>query len=188
MTARAVRPRRRDVFVHPVATPLDLTIGNALAPFDRAVAESERAWGIDRLQELVSPESAAKWGSAVGKLNAAIEAEDAAEIAARVGVCIRGLVALDAEARQRGHRPVPPDVLIYEQDGQRIGVVQDARDWTTLRAAHPDLRLYSMREVFNAVQHYGQTVGAVKDAFPNAEVVAVRQRASTDDLNDSIPF
>lgn len=189
MTARPMRPRKSDPFVHPQATPQDMAIGNALAPFDRAAAEANLRWGVDRLQERVSPETAAKWGSAVGKLNAAIDAGDLETITARVSVCLRGLAAMDAEAIAAGHKPVPANVMVWEQDGKRIGVVQDMADWPALKSAHPELRLYSMREVFLALQHYGQMVVAAKDAFPGAQVVTIRPKSRMEELiDDEIPF
>jgi hypothetical protein len=189
LTSLSQRPRKRDVFVHPGASAQDLAVGNTLAPFDRAVVEMERRWGVDKLPELVSPESAARWGSAMGKLNAAIEGDDLSELSARVGVCLRGLAALDAEAIQRGHQPVPAAVMVWEQDGKRIGVVQDLRDWPALKQTHPDLQLHSMREVFLALQHYGEMVAGVKDKFPGAEVVAIRPKSRIGEMiDDEIPW
>ena len=42
----------------------------ALAPFDRRFREMDKKWGCDKLPELVSAETAAKWGSTMEKLNA----------------------------------------------------------------------------------------------------------------------
>ena len=190
MTARPNRSKKRDPFVHPGASATDITIGNALAPFDRAIRESEARWGADKLQSLVSPESAAKWGSAIGKLNTAIEAQDVAGIVQRVGVCIRGLAALDAEAIQRGHQPVPAEVWTGEHDGHRFGIIRDAGDWTTLKANHPDLTLYSLHEVGLALRLLrNQVVDEVKKHFPGSQVIDVQPMTELEkSLNDRIPF
>lgn len=181
--------RRRDPLVHPGATSEEMQIGSALAPFDRAVRETEVKWGIDRLPELVSPESAAKWGSAVGKLNAAINSCDVQEVTARVGVCLRGLAALDAEARAAGHQPITPDAWEVVVDGVTCAILRDDAAWPAFAELRPGVRVYSLREVANALAAYGQTVAAVKDAFPGARVTAVRERTALEqELNDEVPF
>ena len=195
MSARPQRrshPRRRDGFVYPGASAADLTIGNAIAPFDRAMLDSERRWGVDRLQELVSPETAAKWGSAMGKLNTAIEAQDVDLLVQRVGVCIRGLAAMDAEAIARGHRPVPAEVWVFDEviDGKRVrlGITREPGDWPTLQDSHPGLPIYSLREVAVKMTP-GLLEAAVKSAFPGAQVTATRHVSPLDDvLDDQIPF
>lgn len=181
--------RRRDPLVHPGATSDEMAIGNALAPFDRAVRETERTWGIDRLPELVSPESAAKWGSAVGKLNAAIEAGDLADVTARVGVCLRGLAALDAEARAAGHQPIKAEAWEITVDGVTCAILKDDAAWPKYAETRPGVRVYSLREVSHALAAYGGMVAAVKDNFPGARVTAVRERTQLEkELDDDLPF
>lgn len=181
--------RRRDPLVHPGATSDEMALGNALAPFDRAVRETEIKWGIDRLPEIVSPESAAKWGSAVGKLNAAIDSGDVQEVTARVGVCLRGLAALDAEARAAGHQPISPDAWEIEVDGVTCAILKDDADWPRYAEMRPGVRVYSLREVGNALAAYGGMVAAVKEAFPGARVTAIRKPTPLEtELNDEVPF
>lgn len=179
--------RRRDPLVHPGATSEEMAIGNALAPFDRAVRETGRTWGIDRLPEIVSPESAAKWGSAVGKLNAAIDSGDVQEVTARVGVCLRGLAALDAEARAAGHQPISPEAWEIDVDGVTCAILRDDAAWPAFAAERPGVRIYSLQEVSNALAHYGGMVAAVKEAFPGARVTAVRSPLAQA-LDDDIPY
>lgn len=187
---RTAYPRRRDDFIHPGASANDHKIGNTLAPLDRAVGKSEEKWGIDRLQELVSPETAAKWGSALGKLNAAIDAQDTDTLLERVKICLKGLAAMDAEALARGHEPMPNDFMEYEHEGHRFAVIREARDWKTIKAVRPDLTLYSLREVALALQSYKSAlpkIEAIKAAFPGAEITAVRSKLA-EELEDDLPF
>ena len=189
MTAAARRPRRQKLggsLVTPDARAEQIACDHAVAPFDRRATEAERTWGIDRLPELVSPETAAKYGSALAKLNAAINASAPDECAARAAVCIRGLAAMDAEARAAGHTPMPSGFWMYEQDGDQIIVAQDVRDWPLIEAMHPGVAIFSMREVFNALEAYGQTVVAVKRHFPGAEVKSVKPIDK--EPQDAIPF
>ena len=72
-------------------------------------------------------------------------------------------------------------------DGVVCGLMRDGRDWKAAQAERPGLRLYTIREVQNALAAYGGMVAAVKDNFPGAQVVAVRSKLETD-LNDHIPY
>lgn len=184
------RPRRQrlgDRITAPDALASDVACDHAIAPFDRAATQAEKTWGIDRLPELVSPQTAAKYGSAFAKLNAAINASNPEEVATRAAVCIRGLAAMDAEARAAGHQPIPSNFWMYEQDGNTIIIAQDMRDWPLIEKMHPNVPIFSMREVFNALEKYGQTVVAVKQAFPGAEVKEIR-KTQIAQVEDDLPF
>lgn len=175
--------------MHSGAKPEDVACDFAMAPFDRAARDAERKWGINRLEGLVSPETAARYGSALGKMNAAMDAGDPAETATRAAVCIRGLTAMDAEATTAGHQPIVPDAWEFQIDGKTCALLCDDAAWPAYSAARPGVRVYSMREVANALEAYGQTVAAVKDAFPGAEVTAVRKPTALEiALEDEVPF
>ena len=189
MTATARRPKRQrlgDSLTSPDARATEIACDHAIAPFDRAAREADATWGIDRLPELVSPETAAKYGSAFAKLNAAINASDPDDCAARAAVCIRGLAAMDAEARAAGHQPMPSGFWMYEQNGDTIIIAQDMRDWPLIEKMHPGVPIFSLREVANALEAYGQTVVAVKQHFPGAEVKSSQPIEKQPE--DSIPF
>jgi hypothetical protein len=71
-------------------------VAKALAPLDKVAVQMERKWGsAERLASLVSPEMAAKFGSAQDKLNLAIRMNDSEAVPAKVAVMIRGWQALD---------------------------------------------------------------------------------------------
>ncbi len=184
---RPQRHNKGDRLMHSGIKPEEVACDFALGPFDTAARNSERKWGINRLEGLVSPETAAKYGSAIGKLNAAMEANDPAEVATRVAVCIRGLTAMDAEATAAGHQTIVPDAWEFQIDGKTCAVLRDDAAWPAYSAARPGVRVYSIREVATALDAYGQTVAAVKDAFPGAEVKAVRSPLAQA-LDDEIPF
>lgn len=187
MTARPRRQKLGDRLISFDASAAEIACDHAIAPFDRAATMADRTWGIDRLPELVSPATAAKYGSAFAKLNAAIKANDPDECAARAAVCIRGMAAMDAEARAAGHTPMPSGFWMHEQDGNQIIVAQDMRDWPLIEKLHPGVAIFSMREVFNALEAYGQTVVAVKQHFPAAQVTKITP-IKQEDFEDEIPF
>lgn len=186
---RPQRFNKGDRLMHSGAKPEEVACDFALGPFDTAARNMERRWGVNRLEGLVSPETAARYGSALGKLNAAMEANDPAEVAARAGVCIRGMSAMDAEATAAGHQPLPPQVQEIEVDGKLCAVLWDGNAWPIYAALRPGVRTYTPREVSNALAAYGQSVAAVKDALPGSEVKAVRPRTFLEtELNDEVPF
>lgn len=191
MTKRPVRQHKQDRLICPGATAAEIACDHALAPFDRAARDMEAKWGIDRLPELVSPETAAKYGSAMAKLNAAIDSGDADEVAARVGVCIRGMAALEAEAISRGHQPLPGEFWLAEADGIQFGITKEAGDWPVIQAAYPGLVTYTLREVALALAHYratGLAFHAVKAAIPGAQIAEIRQSPLAEELDDEILF
>lgn len=185
-------PRQKfDRLLAPGATSAELKCDYAAAPFDRAARAMEVVWGIDRLPSLVSPQTAARFGAAIALMNEAINAGDTDRTAAAAENCIKGLTALDAEARRLGHQPAMPDVWQYTHEGKTYGIIRDAADWPPVAAAHPDLILVSLLEVANAVAAYRSStvMAAVHQAFPGAVVAASRPRTELEEsLNDEIPF
>ncbi len=189
MTKAQRRPRRQklgDRLTSPDARAEEIACDHGVAPFDRVATEMDRTWGIDRLPELVSPETAARYGSALAKLNAALEANNPEDCAARAAVCIRGMQSMDKEARALGHAPMPSGFWMYEQNGDTIIIAQDNRDWTLIEKIHPGIPIFSLREVANALEAYGQTVLEVKKAFAGSEVKS-KSPISKEDMEDEIP-
>ena len=145
MTAPRPIPRLPDPLAYPPTSPDEAAADYAVAPLNRAAVAADRLWGQDALPGLVAPEMAARYGSALGKLNAAIEAGDADAIAARAAVCLRGLAAMDAAARAAGHTPPDPRIWEYELDGFCFAVLADDAEWPVLRDKRPDLLQFTMR-------------------------------------------
>ena len=191
--ANSPRPRyqkKSDRLITPGATEMEIRCDMAMLPFDRLAREMDRKWGIDRIAGLVSPAMAAKYGGALAHLNAAIDSADPAATAAAAENCMKGMRAMDAEATQLGHHPITPAVWEHEcDDGSKFCVIRDTSDWPAAQAAFPALTIYTMREIANAMAGYIKSVAAVKDAFPGAEISAVRKRTPTEEyLDDDLPF
>lgn len=184
------RRQKFDRLLSPGASAAEITIDKALGPFDAATRAANLKWGHERLPELVSVETATKFGSALGKLNAAIESADVDEVTARVGVCLRGYAAMDAEAEASGAPKADPRILEYDLDGFRFGVMHDADCWEAAQAARPDLRLFTLREVAVALQSASlPLIDEVKAVFPGAKITAIKPKTEFDPvLGDEIPF
>lgn len=184
------RTNRPDRLITPGATDVEIRCDHAAAPFDRLALDMERIWGIDRLPGLVSPATAEKFGRAMAHMNAMINEGKPVEVAAAAVNCMKGLNALDAEARSLGHAPACPLVWQYEHEGHRFGVVQDVSDWPPVAAEFPGLTIYTMREVANALAAYNvqPIIGAVKQAFPGAEIKRREPTELEKHLEDEIPW
>jgi hypothetical protein len=180
------RIHKDDRLLHRGASDEEVRCDMALGPFDRAAREADLRWGVDRLPELVGPETAAKWGAAIAKLNAAIDARDPATVTARVSACLRGFATMDAEATAAGHKPIIPDAWEFAIAGAPCAVIRDEAAWPAYAAQRPGVRIYTFREVANALSAYGETVAAIKDAFPGATIKTPSPLAA--ELDDEIPY
>lgn len=186
--SKPMRQNKHDRLMHSGASPQEIACDKALGPFDTTARAMEVKWGINRLEGLVPPELAARYGSALGKMNAAVMASDPDDTAARVGVCVRGLQAMDAAATAAGHQPIPPAAQEIEVDGKLCAVLWDADQWPAYAALRPGVRVYTPQEVANALAAYGQTVAAVKDTFPGAKIAERKRTVLETELDDLIPF
>lgn len=187
MAQRPTRQKKDDRILHKGATANEIKSDLALAPFDAAVREMDRKWGVDRLPELVSVESAAKWGKAMAGLNGAIDAHDPDKVKFWVEVCLRGLASMDAEAVSLGRPVSDPMIWEHEYEGTVYGIIEDGREWPAAYAKRPDIAIHTLREVAVALhEHRNGLVNAVKLAFPGAEVKAVRRPKA--DLEDDFDF
>ena len=187
MAQRPTRQKKDDRILHKGATANEIRADLSLAPFDKAVREMDKRWGVDRLPELVSVESAAKWGKAVAGLNGAIDAQDPDKVKFWVEVCLRGLTAMDAEAVSLGRPVSDPMIWEHEFEGTIYGIIEDGREWPAAYAKRPGIAIHTMREVAVALHaHRNGLVDAVKLSFPGAEVKAVRRPKA--DLEDDFDF
>ncbi len=187
MAQRPTRQKKDDRILHKGATANEIKSDLALAPFDAAVREMDRKWGVDRLPELVSVESAAKWGKAMAGLNGAIDAQDPDKVKFWVEICLRGLASMNAEAVTLGRPVSDPMIWECEYEGIVYGIIEDGREWPAAYAKRPGIAIHTMREVAVALhEHRNGLVNAVKLAFPGAEVKAVRR--APQDLEDDFDF
>lgn len=182
------RQRKADRLISPGASATEIRCDYALAPFDRLSRQMDTKWGIDRLPELVSVETAEKFGSAMAKLNSAIDSDDPEQVKARAQVCMRGLTAMDAEASAAGHPVADPEIWQHEFDGLKFGIIRDGAEWKAAKALQPDLVIFTMQEIAAAMKFRAENfpaVQAVKEHFPQAEITGWRQ--DLDAGGDPIP-
>jgi hypothetical protein len=160
------------------------------AELDAVAARYEREWGIGRLPLLVSPESAAKWQTALDML-AADDPPPGRSWEQVYASLARGWNAMVAEARARGHDPLPGPVAEAEWDpGKVFAIALDAthKQALELRAKHDKRRHYSVWTVVEVATLIRAIpiVTSIKDMFPGAEILPPRLppvgRVPRDDL------
>jgi len=186
---RQTRQKKSDRILHGSQSKDAILCDYALAPVDRMAIEMDKKWGIDVLPELVSISMSQKYGSAVAKMNAAVEAGDPEECKKRAEVVVRGMQAMDAEAERVGAQRASTDVWEVEVNGKVYGVMRDGRSWRTIKEQRPELELLTMREVALAYQFWQESKieefeQAAKKSFPGAEVVNITGKT----FDDPIPF
>ena len=165
-------------------------IHGALKPLDAVAADIELRWGKDRLETLVSPETAAKFEAARAKLDVAINDKNVDLVIKRAGVLTRGWTALEKEAIASGHRAAPPE-LWYATAPQEYGdkefQIVIAKDNSAATLAETDLPVYTVTEVARIIRAWKaqHLTHAAKEAFPGAEIVRI---AGNQEFEDEIPF
>jgi len=186
---KSKRQKKSDRILHGSQSKDAILCDYALAPVDRMAIKMDKKWGTDVLPELVSVSMSQKYGSAVAKMNAAVEAGDPEECKKRAEVVIRGMQAMDAEAERTGAQRASTDVWEIEVNGKVYGIMRDGRSWRTIKEQRPELELLTMREVALAYQFWQESnieefEQAAKKSFPGAEVVNITGKT----FDDPIPF
>ena len=163
----------------------DEAIRSALLPFWRVENKVAQAWGgIARLQSLVPPDLSARYGSAYSKLQQAIQSFDAEETARKASVCIRGLEALDIEAKANGSGGIDPRAIYVSHHGKEYIVALDRDDLTAIKAPEgvPVLSLQELLEARSIVlASQIEALDAIQAAYQGAEITYKAH-------DDALPF
>jgi len=160
-------------------------VTEALRPLDRVAVEMEGKWGVGRLVRLVSPEMAARFGSAKDKLNDAIRANDGESVANRAAVLIRGWQALDNAATEAGCEALPLRTVAVQHNGRSYVVAWDGGDvHKAAKLSRSPENVVSVHELLVAYEALKSKIDGVKQAFPGAEVIKV----SIPPGGDALPF
>lgn len=167
----------------------------SLMPLDKIAVDMELKWGCDRLPQLVSTETALKFGSAKAKLYEATQANDPQAVAKRADVLIKGWKVLNDEAEANGHKPLSPKIWPHKTDkGFQFAVAQGNPD--AIKALKEDEALkgvivYSLEELGRMLESE-RSLNALKLQLPgqpikNVSVMTPKRRAMYL-LDDEIPF
>jgi hypothetical protein len=177
--------RQGNGFLAATWTEQSQAVTDALKPLERVAVEFEAKWGVGRLPRLVSPDMAARFGSALDKLNEALRENDGEAVAKRAAVLIRGWQALDKAASDAGCEALPLRTIGVRHEGRSYVVAWDRAD--VHRAASlsdaPE-NVVTVHELLIAYEALRARIDGVKTAFPGAEVI----RAALPPGGDSVPF
>lgn len=129
-------------------TPEQQEINIWIGKLDEVAHEYESRWGIDRLPNLVSPQTQVKWNTQIQKLNNAISENDLPAVRDLAQGTIRGYKRLEDEAVALGATKHQPDVwdIRSPETGNHYRIcktLNDARQW----AFQPDVVCYSLAEI-----------------------------------------
>lgn len=188
------RKRKSDRLIVPGASATQIRCDFILAPFDEASRIMDRKWGVNRLPELVSVETAEKFGMAMSHLNEMIDLEDTDKLTVAVKNAIKGMAVMDKEAEDAGKPQARSEVLEYDLEGFRFGILPDAAQWPSAQAERPDLRLFTLREIavaLKAMKTDFHLIDTIKQQFAPAEITAIRDKLPKsfyDAGGDEIPW
>lgn len=180
---RPVRHMKSDRIVSPKVSVEEQQCDTMVGALAYDTQRMDWKWGIGRLEELVSTETAAKYGLAMARLNQAMDAHCVGDVSKWVESCRRGLVIMDAEALSMGHLALPTDVWEVEAEGIKFVLVRDGRKWQDVAERLPDARIITEREMVLALAAYkdsllSQVVDAARKHFGAAsEVTEIRSAA-----------
>lgn len=153
-------------------------IAGAIKPLDALAVEMEAKWGRGRLQELVSPETSAKFEAAKAKLDVAIHDVDVPLVIQRSKSLMRGWSVMEKEAIEAGHEAAPPDVWFCHapaEDGKKEMGFAIAKSSSVANLAQTELPVYTLEEVGRILrafklQHLSHPV---KKIWADAELTSI---------------
>jgi len=187
MNRKTKKPQKFDPFINP--NPENATgIYDAIRPLDRVALEMEEKWGADRLPDLVSPATAARFASAQKKLNAAIDADDLELVIKKAAALIRGWKALNEEATAAGRKPMEPVAWCWRDDeGRSHAFLKENADALAYAKKNPNTATWTMAEIIRVAKAFDEKTKNIgteaKITFPGAKIVSIGGK-----LNDEIPF
>jgi hypothetical protein len=147
----------------------------SLDRLDAVASAMERKWGIDRLPKLVDAPLAVRFRSQAERLDEAIRSNVSTAVSVQAEAMLRAWGALDAAAIKSGWNPLAPTIweTVLPETGEVISIVRDADEAFAFTKERKGA-VWTLAEVAIAIEAFGETVRATKEAFPGAEVTAVR--------------
>ena len=182
--AKITKRKRPDEFTNPeyYGNRFYDAIHHAIKPLDQIANRMELKFGCDRLQGLVSPETAQRFGSAKAKLDQAILDNDPDEVSRRSKILIKGWQKMDEEAVAAGHKPLKPSIWSHTtEDGFKFAVAQGNADAIKAIKTDPsmkDVAVYALDEIGRVLERHSMAlVNSAKKEFPGAKIVAIKDEA-----------
>tara|TARA_R110000751_G_scaffold264535_2_gene363608 strand:+ start:4731 stop:5285 length:555 start_codon:yes stop_codon:yes gene_type:complete len=177
----------RIVNYEDVGSEIDEAIYRALRPVDAAAVDMELKWGIDRIEQLVEPQLAAKFGTAKAQLDQAINDRDPEMVAQKGSAMIRGWNALDTQATSLGARTIADVAEAWSwkhpETGKGYLITKDNASAQAIGRVDKTSTIYTLDEVCRILDSK-ILVNEIKDVFPGSTV----SKETGNSLNDEVPF
>lgn len=189
------RARKPDRLTNPehIGVTSIMAKHRSLEPVDKIAAEMEMKWGVDRLPSLVSPDMAAKFGSAEAKLDKAIDDDDQEAVTKRANVMWRAWIALDKEAERLGAKPIDISKIVFWRSdaGQPYAIFKDNAEALAFAKSGKGegIRYYTLAEISRLIEKWEDQAPFAREAkkeFGGAEIMSVTPTAR--EMDEEMPF
>ena len=164
------------------------------AVLDRVASDLERTWGVNRLEQLVPADLAARFAVAQEQCDMEIAAGDIEAAAQKAAALARGWKALDAAARAAGHQPNDLGaVWTASVEGQAFAVCLHTADVGATTDRYPGHTAVALQELLRVLMAREAAIyRKAKTIWPGAAITAARPASTKPPANwkagDDLPF
>ncbi len=151
-------------------------IQSAIIGLDEVARAAEATWGVGRLVRLVSDTTRLRFKRACELLDAAIGANDAADVQRQAAMMRRAWAAMDTEARAAGAATLDP--VVWEAllpDGRVLAIVRTQAEAHAVARDNRAMVVWTMDEAARVLGTFS-FIDVVKAEFPGARVAKAVQR------------
>ena len=195
---------KRSVNKHPVvekpspkADPWTIHVQSKLVELEAVKAASDRKWGENRLNTLVSSELREKFWIQNSRIHQSMEAKDQAKFDSSVAGMIRAYGVLDQWATEEGIDPASsiPRIEWEMQNGQTMVIVRTVNEAVAIQTQRQDLsnqHIWSMQEIeVLMADEIVQQMIKIKALIPTAQVTKFKKlggETGFDDFENDLTF
>lgn len=138
-------------------TPTQNIINKLIWELDQAVRPYEAKWGVYKLESLARPPLSEKVQNQVDKLNKAIADENIDTLPELVAGTIRMYAALEKNAVENGHQPIPPDQWSVPGATKIYHICKSVDDAAALQTTGtPQGIILSIQELINLYESFAE--------------------------------
>lgn len=181
----------------PKADPWTIHVQSKLVELESVKAASDRKWGENRLNTLVSSELREKFWIQNSRIHQSMEAKDQAKFDSSVAGMIRAYGVLDQWATEEGIDPASsiPRIEWEMQNGQTMVIVRTVNEAVAIQTQRQDLsnqHIWSMQEIeVLMADEIVQQMIKIKALIPTAQVTKFKKlggETGFDDFENDLTF
>ena len=181
----------------PKADPWTIHVQSKLVELESVKAASDRKWGENRLNTLVSSELREKFWIQNSRIHQSMEAKDQAKFDSSVAGMIRAYGVLDQWATEEGIDPASsiPRIEWEMQNGQTMVIVRTVNEAVAIQTQRQDLsnqHIWSMQEIeVLMADEIVQQMIKIKALVPTAQVTKFKKlggETGFDDFENDLTF